>query len=428
LDNAKKIFAKLTFAYGQLPIEYQNTFLKRKIDNKQELQLLRTLSSIQVDTDGRSGTFSKAHISEYAKMTPLQAHNVVNGTFPAVETTNGKMIVEYTAQGYNHGKTFWDETVKIDVNNIDKYDSRDFENRWAGIFIGTGDTFIKNAYIPKDLKIDEIKKDYNELADIYGLTTNVWEKYKLKDGEFYWYYTKVKEHKQNVREEYPFTAQEAFISNGKMVFDVPSINKLTVKKPLAIAHNGALSVFAIPVKGRKYVLGVDTSLGNINSDFGAIVVMDCKTFEVVATYKERIEPYLLAKVCNDIGEQYNEACISVERNAMGVSTIDTLRYKHNYKNIYEHTDKKWGWITTAQTKVDMMLGDNGLNKAINDGSLIANDERLVDELIHYEYKKNNSMGAIKGHNDDLLMATAIALMSTTFALAKGDVYYEGFTY
>jgi len=55
-----------------------------------------------------------------------------------------------------------------------------------------------------------------------------------------------------------------------------------------------LTVFAVPVPGRKYVIGADPAEGNPTSDDSAATVLDVETGEEVATLAGKFELALFA--------------------------------------------------------------------------------------------------------------------------------------
>ena len=68
-------------------------------------------------------------------------------------------------------------------------------------------------------------------------------------------------------------------------------------------------------------------------DFSAAVVIDLDSGEEMASYRARIPPEDFAYELAEIGHDYNDALIAVERN-VGGSTIITLERECLYPNVY----------------------------------------------------------------------------------------------
>lgn len=104
LDDAKKIFSgKVDLAWKNLPKELQVLY-KLDANTAQTLKFEfgdGTYSSIAVDSSGRSGTYNRVHITEFAdlcKKFPNKVKDILEGTIPAVPT-KGRVDIESTSQG-----------------------------------------------------------------------------------------------------------------------------------------------------------------------------------------------------------------------------------------------------------------------------------------------------------------------------------------
>src|SRR3990167_10987480 len=104
LDAAKAIFdKKIELAWKNIRPEIKGLY---KVDAN-TAQTLKfefgegSFSSIAVDTSGRSGTYNRVHITEFAdlcKKYPNKVKDIIEGTIPAVPT-NGRVDIESTSQG-----------------------------------------------------------------------------------------------------------------------------------------------------------------------------------------------------------------------------------------------------------------------------------------------------------------------------------------
>lgn len=104
LDAAKAIFdKKIDLAWKNLRPGIQELY---RVDAN-TAQALKfefgdgSFSTIAVDTSGRSGTFNRVHVTEFAdlcKKYPQRARDIIEGTIPAVPTF-GRVDIESTSQG-----------------------------------------------------------------------------------------------------------------------------------------------------------------------------------------------------------------------------------------------------------------------------------------------------------------------------------------
>jgi hypothetical protein len=109
LDTAKDIFSnKIELAWKNYPLQ---AYYSCDANSARQLKFGYgdgTVSSITVDSSGRSGTYNRVHVTEFAdvaKKYPDKAREIIEGTIPAVPT-DGEVTIESTAQGA--GGMFYD--------------------------------------------------------------------------------------------------------------------------------------------------------------------------------------------------------------------------------------------------------------------------------------------------------------------------------
>lgn len=192
LDDAKKIFSgKVDLAWKNLPKELQ-TLYKLDANTAQTLKFEfgdGTYSSIAVDSSGRSGTYNRVHITEFAdlcKKFPNKVKDILEGTIPAVPTW-GRVDIESTSQGasgefydmfmqaWERGQPFypveykahfynwtWDEEIEtiLPINGVPK-EFRDYQ-----AYHKLNDQQISYYY----LKWLSLNKDWNSLHKEYPTT------------------------------------------------------------------------------------------------------------------------------------------------------------------------------------------------------------------------------------------------------------------
>ena len=138
----------------------------------------------------------------------------------------------------------------------------------------------------------------------------------------------------------------------------------------------------------------------------------------------KIKPYEFAEFINELGRYYNKAYLVVEKASGGHSVIERLRYEYKYMNMakYKSYDQfnrvQWavGFDTNSKTK-GLIIND--LREMFEKGQILINSADTVEEMKVFEIKENGSMGAMSGYHDDLVMATALALVGV-----KSGKYYK----
>lgn len=196
LDAGKAIFdKKIDLAWNNIPNELRSLY---KVDAN-TAQTLKfefgdgSFSSIAVDTSGRSGTYNRVHITEFAdicKKYPNKVKDIIEGTIPAVPT-NGRVDIESTSQGAS-GEFFdmfmdaWGREPKYAV----EYKAHFYNWTWDEEI----ETLAPEPNLPDKFK---------EYQKLNGLT----------DKEITYYYLKwisLNKDWNSLHKEYPTTPEEAF--------------------------------------------------------------------------------------------------------------------------------------------------------------------------------------------------------------------------
>ena len=174
-------------------------------------------------------------------------------------------------------------------------------------------------------------------------------------------------------------------------------------------------VWERPIKGEKYAMGIDVSLGNQGGDYSCIQVIKMSSGheldEQVACWHGLIDPEGLAEYVFAIGWWYNEALAAVEVNSMGMVTNNYLVRQLEYENIYRFkrldrlkhfiTDIV-GWWTDEKSKRALL---SKMAKALRDDQIKIRCRFTVDEF--RDFTEDGAEG--DGAHDDFTMAILIAL-------------------
>lgn len=410
--NTNTIFEdKAKYIYSSLPEPLQPTI---KYNNRREFHFEKLNSRWRVDTAGnkevgRSKTINFFHGSEAAFWDSID--NIMSGLGEAL-TKGSIQILETTANGVNEYKDLWDDAEKK-------------KNNWDAKFYAWWLT------LEYRMSFEDAEREQQFKADVEGETAEFYKKLnflrlyeKLDWPQLYWYHGKWKDLKDKLPQEYPCTAEEAFLASGRPRFDVhvlmeylkhcvPGELGYLEGKRFVKDDRGNLEVWNYPVPGKEYFIGVDVAKGKGGGDYSCAPVYDSDK-KLVAMWHGHIDPDKLGDpILINLGNWYNEALIAIEENNHGLSTINAM--KHDYENLYKRTThdkitdeekKELGWWTSIKTKPLMI--DN-LAKLIRERQLGCKSERMIKECIKYVVGEDGDTNASTG-NDDTVTGSAIILL------------------
>jgi hypothetical protein len=349
---------------------------------------------------GRGTTPTIAHLSEVA----FWVHDVkiLAGLFQGISQADGtEVILESTANG---------------VGN-------EFHRLWTGAVAG------ENEYLPIFVPWYLMSEYRRKAPEGFEKTIEeeiVAKRFELDDDQMYWRRLKISESgADKFKQEYPATAEEAFIASGSNVFNLEKLNKLVPQPILAKrefnfeqkmmeeARQGSIEIFKFPSFDDSFAIGADVSLG-VGRDSSAAVVMNAKR-QICAVYKNNtIDPSQYGDLLFYLGRYYNNALLAVESNSMGIATLNRLtqmRYVNLYyqtkvANVSKEEGTRVGWRTTSASK-PMMIGF--LKNAIEQDDIWIPSRIIINELMNYVADDNGKTNASTGFTDDTVIATAIAL-------------------
>ena len=432
-DNTLAIFNdKARVVYERLPEELKPS---EKFNSRNELFFDKLNSSWRIATAteqvGRSRTLNFVHYSEVAfyecDLSTIQA-----GIGEAI-TADAIVVYETTANGFNQAKDLWDSGA---CHNL-------FYGWWR-----------TKEYRIKDLSYLNTKDSW--LIERAKLL----ESMGLDKEQIAWYCKKYDSYldKNTIKQEYPVTPTEAFVSSGECVFDKESINNQIIrasslqavkkgyfayeKEAIPIKdENGAIKDFDWKIKDirfiestdgyitiheepRKkynkdgeviglapYAIGGDTA--GTGKDFFTAKVICALDDKVAATlHKQYIDEDLYAEQMYCLGTYYHEALIGIEINYSRQPTR-ILQKKYGYTNLYmrerfdsaaDKTIMDYGFETTSRTK-PIIIGE--LVTLMRSDPTIEPDVPTLKEMTTFTRKDNGKMEALDGCHDDLVMACAI---------------------
>lgn len=256
---------------------------------------------------------------------------------------------------------------------------------------------------------------------------------------------------QIMQQEYPASAEEAFVATGDPTFESAerSYVRDMICEPEAVGDvkcepggvpyfekngTGDWCIWKMPVAGHKYFVGADAARGLqleegdiepvAEGDFAAASIVDANTNEIVARYAKRDNPEVLAHKLYGIARFYNRAMVAIEITGnLGLWAQKVLRDPpYSYSNLYRwrgsrddrvgsqnRIDKRnvIGWETTQRSR-DYAL--DAFRAAIRQGFIRVYDRILLQQMENAQRKEGFRWEVIRGH-DDILMSAIVAWVS-----------------
>lgn len=426
--STRSLFNKLKQMYNDLP----DCVRPRAIaNNKNELRFENkstiTVCTANAKDNARSATLQYIHFSEVGLMKPEFFKNQFIAAEQAL-VADGCMVLESTAQGLNHYSELWQKVVSGEMP------------LWKHFFFG----WVQD----ERMFADDYKQSAESFKSIYGnyLTTDelddeelalkqkgasmeqlMWRRLKISnDGIDYFH------------QEFPANPLEAFVTTGSNIFSPEIIHKRLIGlsntpilklptigvDPIIKKYSKYLTLWKLPVKGKKFFLGVDVSegLGGSN-DYSVISVVDEDGFQCAEWRSNKVKPYEFTEVVYKMAVFYNKGLLAIEKASAGHTVIDRISHDYRYVNMYRYkaydqtsgkVRRQIGWNTDSKSK-PIMISD--MQEMFETGQCLVNSKDLLQEMKLFQLV-DNKMQAASGH-DDTVMAFAIVLQ----AMKSRQYYY-----
>ena len=182
---------------------------------------------------------------------------------------------------------------------------------------------------------------------------------------------------------------------------------------------------------KSYMVVADVARGD-GADYSTCHVIDIVNSVQVAEYRGKVDTKDFGNFLVALSTEYNDALLVVENANIGWATIQQvidrgyknlfymskdLKYidiQHQMTNRYRSEEKGLvaGFSTTSKTRPLII---SKLTDYFREKSIIIRSSRLIDELFTFIYM-NGRAEAMKGYNDDLVMAISIGLWVRDTAL------------
>ena len=424
-DSTDGLFAMFRLFYQELPQPLRPMLAR---DNDGEMRFANPSrrkrdrdmapglrSSIRCATAGTGGgvgrgiTIRSAHCSEYAFWRGDKKATLL-GVLQAVPAEKGTMvIIESTANGY-------EEFQKLCALAMAG------ESDFAFIF----SPWYEEAEYRKPVPPGTVWTEKElEMAERFGLDEEqlAWRRWCIDNN--------CAGDERTFRQEYPSTAEEAFLTTGTGVFDNEVVMDCLKAAPEPLARGdfaydydgtaitnirwvdserGCIRLYARPEARRPYVLGGDTA--GEGSDFFTGTVLDNVTGETVAVLRRQSDEIEYTRQMYCLGVWYNGALMGIEINfsTYPQRELERLGYadfyqRERFDSIRHELRKSYGWRTTPQTRPVLV---SGLKDLMQTAPQLVRDRDTLSEMLTFVKTDSGRAEAAAGEHDDLIFSLGIA--------------------
>lgn len=244
-------------------------------------------------------------------------------------------------------------------------------------------------------------------------------------------------------QEYPTTAEEAFLSSGRPVFDHKELARHpvrpgtsgeleiveqaggTVRRMLFLEREegrGSLTIWKKPERGMLYTIGADPSYGKDvstakrgeNPDYSVAFVIETLTGKQVALYRARTRPGAFGEFLAILARYYNWAFVCPEANDRGfIDAFVKMEYPLElvYNRERDPTDKRTkrieelGFETTGLTR-SWLIGAG--ESAIRDMTIQIHSAVVISECQTFVVKPDGKKEHQADRHDDCVLALCLA--------------------
>jgi hypothetical protein len=424
-EPSAELFGKVEFGHERMPAWLQPPKDGRTRGKRLQLGPSHDNAILYVDhaknkDAGRSQTFQNAHLSEVAFWE--DAKTIFTSMTPTLERAK-VIFAESTANGI--GGHFYD--------------------LWQGAEHGEGHpdwngwhAFFAPWFEMPDYRRERVGMDRPLTADERAFQ----REFDLSDEQMLWRRDMVAGMGEEAfRQEYPSTAQEAFLTSGSPFFTPKSLayHRERIVDPIRKGQfqvprgeqrarfidepHGPVWIWGVPQPEARYVVSADIASGGAR-DFTSVHVLKVgECLEQVASYRGKCDPDEAAVLIDRLAKVYSPGkgvqrmwtLVAPERNSYGLHTIDKLVNERRYPNIYTHKRvdtidyreaREYGWLTAKNTRNASL---EYLKELVREGQVLVRCSRTFAEMETFIYDDSDKPVAPRGGFDDMVMALAIAV-------------------
>jgi hypothetical protein len=394
-----------------------------KHDTRNDMEWVETGSSMKIATAGkkgdagvgRSSTVHLLHASEVGFWD--DAEIVMLGLQQAIPPTPGTFVcLESTANGTgNYFHRMWEEAEARENEYVPLFFPWYLHPEYTAEFY--------NLPIYPIAHLDDNERDLVKLVGDSELVKSriIWRRWAIKNL--------CSGNELQFMQEYPATAEEAFIASGLNVFPHESLKDCFDRKPGVPGYlfrngddvtfkpdpHGPLKLFKKPSPTGSYIIGGDPTR-TTRGDYACAQILNRHTMEQVGIWRGKTSPGTFAEELYKLGMFFNQAILVPEIEGPGHMTVGQL-IGMNYPNVFRRkkVDRTthpnvptFGWSTTAQNK-ELAIG--WLLQHITNRELDIHDHHTFMEMRDYVTVDRGGYGPAdeKHGHDDTVMAMAIAV-------------------
>jgi len=185
-----------------------------------------------------------------------------------------------------------------------------------------------------------------------------------------------------------------------------------------------------------YLLVADVARGD-GKDYSVYLIIKLETMEIIAEYQGKVAPDIFAEMIYHAGNEYGSCMVVVENNSVGFTVLSKLIDK-SYPNVYHSVKSTHDYVeqyeaeqsnscvagfTTSLRTRPLIIAK--LEEFIRNDIITIYSKRFLNEAKTFIWH-NGRAEAMRGYNDDLIMACAIASWVRDTALVEStkDIQYK----
>jgi len=189
-------------------------------------------------------------------------------------------------------------------------------------------------------------------------------------------------------------------------------------------------------QGCEYLLAADVARGD-GEDYSSFHIIRLDTMMQVAEYQGKVTPDLFSNLLTQAGKEFGNCMMVVENNTVGFAVIDKL-IETGYPNVYysakstheyiepvvgEHSNNAVAGFSMTRNTRPLVFAK--MEEFVRNDIVQINSARLFNELKTFIWT-NGKPQAMRGYNDDLTVAFAIAcwIRDTAINVGHRNVQYK----
>jgi len=271
-------------------------------------------------------------------------------------------------------------------------------------------------------------------ANNFHLTNLSWDVHPDRDKEWF-----AKETKNMSRRQIAQELECNFNTSGETVIDGEDIEWLlsqTTEPKYRTGFDRNFWIWEEYDPSCNYLMVADVARGD-GEDYSTFHIIQLETLSVIGEYHGKPNPDLFATMINQIGREFGNAMLVVENNNIGFAVLDKLieaqypNLYHSIKSTHEYveqhiaetlTNSVPGFSTSMKTRPLIIAK---LEEFIRNKLIKIYSTRTVNEMRTFIWN-NGKPQAMRGYNDDLVMALAIAcwIRDTAIQANARDLNYQ----